>query len=232
MTALCPDKASKARNHFHFEESMSIFSRKKRSGAELDGEAKRLADEKATAQSNLDELTAVRREVELYGELRELVDHDAEIAKQHLLVERADARLEQIEHDRKTLAADAEQARRQAVYDAAVKQHGEGKEALRAYTRHAASAAESLARYASVRDAIRAANDNLPEGKPPISDPEPSNEVAAYMPRQSPAFSHTMHELPKPGIPHKSVLEKAILPTLKRGQYFYGEANVHQEYKR
>jgi hypothetical protein len=230
MTALCPDKASKARNHFHFEESMSIFSRKKRSGAELDGEAKRLADEKATAQSNPDELTAGRREVELYGELRELVDHDAEIAKQHLLVERADARLEQIEHDRKTLAADAEQARRQAVYDAAKGAHDKGRDALKTYTKHAVAAADALAAYADARATIVAANGQLPEGKHLIDDPEPSNEVAAYMPRQSPAFSHTMHELPKPGIPHKSVLEKVVLPALKRGEFYFGADNVPKVY--
>jgi hypothetical protein len=39
-----------------------------------------------------------------------------------------------------------------------------------------------------------------------------------------------MHELPKAAIPHQSILDKAILPTLKRGEYFFGEANVPKVY--
>jgi hypothetical protein len=211
---------------------MSIFPRKKRTGAELSAEFERLLVEKASAQSKLDELLVARRDVELYGSVDALIAHDAEAAKQKLLIDRDDARLEQIERDRKALAAEADQTRRLGVYESAKGAHDKGREALRLYTKHAVAAADALHSYSEARKAIDEANAQLPEGKQAIADPEPNNEIPAYMPRQKPAFSHSYHELPKPAVPHQSVLEKAVLPALKRGEYYFGEANVAKVYAR
>jgi hypothetical protein len=207
-----------------------IFQKKKRTAPELSAEFERLNVEKTSAQSTLAGLVEGRREVELFGELADLEKHDAEIAKQRLLADRAGARIAQIELDRRALAAEAEQARRVAVYDAAKGAYDKGRDALRTYTKHASLAAEALSEYARARAAISAANAQLPEGKQGIADPEPSNEIPAYFPRQNAPFSHSYHELPKPAVPHQSILAKAVLPALKRGEYFYGEANVPKVY--
>lgn len=198
-----------------------IFSRKKRSATELQAERERLLAEKAGAVTKHGELVAGRREMELFGELEDLQRHDAEIAKQRLLIDRADARLEQIERDQDALEGEAEQARRQAVYSEAERAHAQGRDALKSYTKHAGHAADALHAYADAKEKIDLANAKLPSGKGPIEDPEPSNAVAGHYPAGG-------GDLPRSGAPHVSILEKAVIPDLERHKYFYGDENVEK----
>lgn len=210
------------------------FFKRKRSHSEILSERERLTAEKAEAQKRLDNLIETRRDVELYGELDDLQRHDAELAKQRLTIDRANARLTQIDSDEWALAAEAEQARRQAVYDAAQKAHAEGRSALRDYEKFAASAGEALKRYATAKAAIDAANDNLPDGKPAIEDCEPNNSVPFYGPKPKPALSWDWgkgeshnHELPRPAKPHLSILTRAVFPRLgEREGYYFGAENA------
>jgi hypothetical protein len=204
---------------------MQIFSRKKRTAPELNAEREKLLAEKAAAQAKHGELIEGRREIELYGELDDLQQHDAEIAKERLLIDRANARLAQIDRDEKALEAEAEQASRMAVYDAAKDAHAKGRDALKAYAKHAGHAADALRAYADAKARIDAANRSLPDGREAIEDPEPSNAVAGHYPTGG-------GDLPRSGAPHISILDKAVLPDLERHKYFYGEQNAPKAYHR
>lgn len=202
---------------------MPIFTRKSRSHNELAAERTKIIAEKAEARKKLDELVAGRRDVELYGELDDLQRQDADISRQKLLIDRAAARLWQIDQDEWALAAEAEQARRQVVYDGAQKAHAEGKSALRDYERYAASAADALKRYADAKTKIDAANHNLPDGKGPLADPEPSNEQPLR--RDTNGFPLRSAEA------HQSVLTRAVLPKLGTvDEFYFGKIERTQTY--
>jgi hypothetical protein len=88
-----------------------------KSRAALEASRAALLAEKAGAEANLSDLAVVRRDIELFGELDELEAHDAEAARQRLAVDRAQARLAQVDTDLRAADEASEQARRRADYE-------------------------------------------------------------------------------------------------------------------
>jgi chromosome segregation ATPase len=157
--------------------------------------------EKASAESRLGHLATSRRDIELFGELAELEAHDAEIAKTRLAVDRAQARLAQVDTDLRAADEAAEQTRRRANYESAKKHTTDGRNALKDYVRAAEAAADALKRLGTSKIAIGAVNGALPTGAAAIEDPETTSGV-------------NYRQL--------SILDRVKLPKLARDEFYFG----------
>jgi len=194
-----------------------MFGLKLKTRDEIQSSSEKLTQEILTAEARIRDIDATRNSLLIEGTPDDLICSARTRELQVAGLEQARARLAANDRAATAREAEDEETRRRAKYDAAKKRASAGAAHLKAYDRHCELAAAELLGYLAVRQDIIAANFELPSGAKPIADLERDNSVAPT--RNADNFSTW-------GSPHVSLLDRAVIPKVARGEYWFGGHNI------